>query len=118
MKISPKIHTLFLGLLVFFWPAVGFAQQTLGSGDPIKVDTGVRTTVDKLFGGIVNTLFVWAFAIATAIFLIGALFMVASGGEENVLTNAKRLMKGSLIGFAIVLGSWMILSTFLYFLLE
>ncbi len=108
------------------WPLAAFtalvpgfvAAFTLGNGDPIVVNTGVSTTADRLIGGLVNTLFVWAFAICVAVFLLGALFMVASGGEENVLSNGKKYVKRALIGLAIVLGSWMILSTFVYFLVE
>lgn len=83
---------------------------------PILIDTGVHTTVPFVIAGIVNVLLLWSGLVATALFLIGATMMVGSGGNESTLAAGKKIMKASLIGLSIVLGSWMILSTVIYLL--
>lgn len=78
---------------------------------PVTVNTGVNTTIPQILQGIVDLILRWSSLIATAIFLLGAILMVGSGGNDALLSAGKRLMKASLIGLAIVLASWMILST-------
>ena len=41
----------------------------------------------------------------------GAFMMVISGGHDTMLQNAKKAMKGSLIGFALITGSYGIYRT-------
>ena len=83
----------------------------------VQIGTGVQPrTVPQIIAGIVDILHGLAIAVATTTFLIGGIYVVASGGRENVVQNGKSIMKASLIGIAIILGSWMILSTFLAFL--
>jgi hypothetical protein len=82
----------------------------------VTVDTGVHTTVPRIIQGIINVLLMWSGLVATAIFLLGAIFMVGSGGADQTLSAGKRMMKASLIGFALILASWMILSTVVSFI--
>jgi drug/metabolite transporter (DMT)-like permease len=58
----------------------------------------------------------WSVLVATALFLLGCILMVGSGGDDATLSNGKKIMKASLIGLAIVLASWLILSTAVYFI--
>ena len=99
---------MFIGILLSVLPA--FASAAV-----VKVDTGVHTTVPQLIQGIINVLLMWSSLVATAIFLLGAIFMVGSGGSDQPLSAGKRMMKAAVIGYAIVLASWMILSTVVSF---
>lgn len=82
----------------------------------VIVDTGVHTTLPRIVAGIVNVLLMWSSGVAGALFLLGCILMVGSGGSDQMLSAGKRIMKGSLIGLAIVLASWMILSTVVAFI--
>lgn len=82
----------------------------------VMVDTGVNTTIPQIMNGLVNLSLRWSVMIATAIFVLGAALMVGSGGNDAYLSAGKKLMKASLIGLAIVLASWLILSTAVAFI--
>ncbi len=77
----------------------------------LRINTGVHTTIPQILGGILRILLAWSSLVATALFLGGALWMVASGGKDERVTVAKTVMKASLVGLAIIVGSWLILST-------
>lgn len=77
----------------------------------INVNTGITTTVSGVVRGIVNIILLLSGVIATGLFLLGAMIMVGSTGNDQYVTIGKRLMKASLIGFSIVLSSWMMVST-------
>lgn len=83
---------------------------------PLRLITGVTSTVPSIFAGIVNTLLLWSGSVTTALFLLGALLMVGSGGNDATLSNGKKIMQASLIGLAIILSSWLILSTAVAFI--
>lgn len=107
-----KLRTHFAGFsaIVFaFVPFVVFAA-------PISVDTGVSTTIPRIMDGILTILLQWSSMVATAIFLMGAILMVGSGGSDTYLSAGKKLMKASIIGYAIILSSWLILSTAVFFI--
>ena len=101
-----------IGLIPGMFPVIALAQAPRS----ITVATGIRmsfiTAVEKILifatGSIV--------AIATILFLVGAVYMVAGGMNATNLETAKKLMKGSLIGMAITLGAYTILRTAIYFL--
>lgn len=99
------IHTLLWSIL-FLAPAV--------SAEPLRVDTGVNSTIPTIVAGIVNVLLLWSGVVATALFLLGAIIMVGSGGSDTYLSAGKKIMKASIIGLAIILASWMILSTVVF----
>lgn len=52
--------------------------------------------------------------ICTGIFIVGAFFLTASRGKDDMVQKGKDLMTGALIGLAVVLGSYAILRTALY----
>lgn len=82
----------------------------------VCVDTGVYSTIQMIFSGLINIMIVWGPILAAVIFICGAFWMVASGGEETRLASGKKMMKGAAIGLAIVLASWLILNTIATFL--
>lgn len=107
MKIRTPLALLSLGLLLL--------PFTLEAA-PIIVDTGVSTTIPTIMDGLLSLMIRWSSLVATAIFLIGATLMVGSGGNDTYLSAGKKLMKASIIGYAIILASWLILSTAVYFI--
>ncbi len=86
------------------------------SAAPLIVDTGVDSNVPTILQGIVNVLLGWSGLAATGLFLLGSIIMVGSGGEEAFLSAGKKIMKAALIGFALILGSWLMLSTVIFFI--
>ncbi len=104
-------HVLLLGAVWLLSPMVALAVCL---PHQVCVDTGVTSTIPSIFAGIVNLLLLWSGLLATALFLIGCILMVGSGGSDAILSNGKKIMKASLIGLAIILSSWLILSTAVY----
>ncbi len=94
-------------VVVLLLPALAYA---------LDINTGVSSDVPTILRGIVNVLLRWAGFVATALFLLGAFIMVGSGGSEANLATGKKIMKASLIGLALILSSWMILSTVVSFI--
>jgi hypothetical protein len=82
----------------------------------LTISTGVTSSVPSVLNGIVDLLLMWSSLVATALFLLGSLLMVGSGGNDATLSNGKKIMKASLIGLAIILSSWLILSTAVSFI--
>jgi hypothetical protein len=82
----------------------------------ITINTGVHSNIPKIIQGIVNVLLMWSGLVATALFLVGAIIMVASGGTDKWLSAGKNLMKSALIGYAFLLSSWVMISTMVYFI--
>ena len=99
-----------LGALFLWSLPLAVSAQDYVPGAPIVVDTSVHTTVPQIGAGIVNLLLFWSTLVTTAVFLLGALLTVGSGGG-NLLDQGKKMMTASLIGYAIIVGSWLILST-------
>lgn len=69
-----------------------------------------------LFTQINDAFFAIAGMIALSIFLVGAFMMVISAGQDTLLQSGKRAMKGSLIGIALVTGSYGIYRTVVFWL--
>lgn len=95
-------------IILTLFPAVAAAQ--------VVIDTTVHTSIPQILNGLVNVMLFWAAPIATVLFLIGAFWLTASGGNENAKDKGKKIMQGAAIGLAIILGSWMIISTVVYYL--
>ena len=69
-----------------------------------------------VLGNIISALFVSAVFVCVAIFILGAGFMVFSAGNDTPLQKGKGMMTGSLIGLAIIVGSYAIFRTVVFFL--
>lgn len=63
---------------------------------------------------IVEFLVTTATVVFTVLFLVGAFYMVLYAGKEDKVKAGKDIMIRSLIGLAIVQGSYAIVRTFLY----
>ena len=108
-------------LMKFYYQiAAGFLLFLASAGtvaaDQVIIDTGVTSTIPSIFEGIVNLLLMWSGLVATALFLLGCILMVGSGGNDATLSSGKKIMKAALIGLAIILSSWLILSTVVSFI--
>lgn len=84
----------------------------------IVVDTGVRTPFLQVMGNIYTFMAVSAAGVCTLLFLLGAAQLTVSKGDQTKVDNGKKLMISALIGLAIILGSYGIIRTVLYFLYE
>lgn len=104
----PKVK-IALGMALWLLAPAAVAQV-------VVVSTGVSSSIPQIVQGIVNILLQWSSFVATALFLMGAILMVGSGGNDATLSAGKKIMKAALIGLAIVLSSWLILSTAVFFI--
>jgi hypothetical protein len=105
-------------LIITLSIAVPLAVSAACGPGQVCIATGVNSSVPSVLAGLVNVLFGWATLVAVALFMLGSILMVGSGGEEKFLSSGKAIMKASMIGFAIVLSSWLILSTVIYFIIS
>lgn len=84
----------------------------------IIVDTGVRTSFLQVMGNMYTFMAASAAGVCTLLFLLGAAQLTVSKGDQTKVDNGKKLMVSALIGLAIILGSYGIIRTILYFLYE
>jgi len=95
-------------LVLWSLNGIAFAQRQ------VSISTNVHSDVGTIVQGIITVLLGWSGVVATALFLLGCLLMVGSAGSEKFSSSGKTIMKASLIGLAIILASWLILSTVVY----
>lgn len=102
--------------LRFLIGTVALFLPRLASAMIVQINTGIHTTIPGVMEGIVNILLEWSGFTATGLFLIGAILMAGSGGNDQYLSAGKRLMEAAIIGFVIVLSAWMVVSTVITFI--
>jgi hypothetical protein len=88
-----------------------YAQETIN----ITPQGTIGDTVKNItVGGIVSTAITWILIIAAIIFffmlLIGGISWLTSGGDEQKVAGAKGQITNALIGLAIVLAGWAIVT--------
>ena len=91
-------------------PAAAFALEHR----TILMTTGIRVSFATAVQNVVGYLAVSSVAVCTVLFLVGATYLVGSAGQPGPVETGKKLMKGSIIGMAIVLLSYSILRTVLF----
>ncbi len=83
----------------------------------IAMTTGIRIPFAQAMENLIGFLAATIVTISVLFFLIGAVFLIAShGSNTDFLEKGKKTMRNSLIGLAIVLGSYAILRTVLFLL--
>lgn len=82
----------------------------------VCIDTGVHSTVPSILQGFISIQIRGAVLLTLGLFLLGAVIMVGSGGEEAYLSAGKKIMKAAIIGLVIILSSWLILETVISFI--
>lgn len=80
----------------------------------IVMSTGIRIPFAQALENLVTFLAASIVSITIVVFLIGATYVVGSRGKPDLADKGKKLMTNSLIGMAVVLGSYTIARTVLY----
>lgn len=91
-------------------PVVAMAQldstlvgiDAVEDGGLLLSNTDPRTTVARL----INTAMLFLGIIAVGIVLIGGFKWMTAGGNEDKVSEAKKLMSAGIIGMVIVLSAW------------
>lgn len=91
-------------------PASAAAQNTL----QINIDGNL--SLQQIMANIMIFMVKLIPVVAIAAFVVGALMMVLSRGKDDMIEKAKKLLISSVIGMAVVLGSYMIVRTVNWFL--
>ena len=84
----------------------------------VILKTGFGLTLNQIMANIISFLAVSIVGLALVLFLIGAFLLIFANltHNEDLLGKGKNAMKRSLIGMAIVLGSYAIVRTIVYLL--
>lgn len=72
----------------------------------------VNTTINLIYFGISFALFI----ITPILFAWGGIKFMISQGDPNGISEAKKILTGTLVGLLIVLGAWLIVNTIISFL--
>ncbi len=102
---------------LLFIPAQVLAQNQ-NQARVLYVGTGVRISLGQVFANIYLFMAVSAAGFFTLLFLLGAATLTVSRGDQTKVDNGKKMMISALVGLAIVMGSYGIMRTVLYFLYE
>lgn len=112
-KMKRNLNKIFLAIFVFLLPVVSFAQGIIT--DPNPPSQGNTTIVNPLskassLPDLIKTILEGALKIGMPVLVLaiiysGFLFVSAQGNSEK-LNTAKRSLMYTLIGAAILLGSW------------
>jgi len=86
-----------------------------GAGRTLTVNLGSKFDFWTLIGNILGFLANAALVIAPMFFLVGVLRYVIGAAKGDV-DDGKETMKGTLIGFMVIIGAYSILRTLYYFL--
>ena len=108
---SLKHFLRFWGFSLLLLPACVLGQQRT-----LPVGLGTQFNFDQISVRIVNFMAMSIGFIVSAVFIVGALFIVLGGANESNIEKGKKMMIDSLIGLAVTLGAYAILRTVFYFL--
>ncbi len=86
-------------------PALALQRRSL------IVDLGASLTFPQIAANATRTLVAAIVLLCITLFLLGAFVMVLSRGKEDQLQKGKDLMIWSLVGMAVVIGSYAIIRT-------
>jgi hypothetical protein len=113
--ISNLLSFFVLSLLIL--PSLAMSQQIITCGNPGQDPCGYAD-----FVGTINNIVNWVIASAGVIFTISAIWggflYMTSGVKPGNKEKAKNILWSTIIGFIIVLCSWLIVYTLLGFLVE
>ncbi len=92
-------------------PTVVLAQSYIlnagGVGDTIQSETGLGSnSPESVATTVINTVLSALAIIATVLIIISGLKWMTSNGNEDKVTNAKDMLKASIIGLGIVMAAW------------
>lgn len=105
-------HLLALAILAFLTiPAISLAQGNLTASD-LGLDIIASSTnlsnqnPLQTVGTLINTAMILLGIIAVGIVLLGGFKWMTAGGNDEKVTEAKKLMGSGLIGLVIILSAW------------
>jgi len=107
--IKKNLHKIILAIFTFIWPVLSFAQVK-GDAPVVRIENPLlhAQTINELIKTILEGVIkIGMPIIVLAIIYSGFLFVSAQGNSEK-LSEAKRALLYTLIGAAILLGSWAI----------
>lgn len=108
-----------MSLLLSLLVSPAFAQDGLRDETRFVIlTTGIRISFLQAIGNITSFIATSAAGVCTVLFLVGAAQLTLSRGDQTKVDNGKKLMISSLVGLGIVLSSYAIVTTLLYFLYE
>jgi hypothetical protein len=97
----------FAGAQVNIWAGTGDAKGTCNQlGYNCTLCDGITVT-----GNIITFLLQIGVVLAVGVILYGAIRLITSGGSEKQISEAKGIIKSSLIGLVLVMGAWLIVDT-------
>ena len=113
------LTSLFISTLLF--PLVSQAALVpCGKSTDIGADGKIKmcTLCDFIVGikGLIDYGFIIMVVVALAMLIIVGVVYTVSAGNEGMMTTAKDRLKNVLVGFAIILGAWLIINTTMWVL--
>jgi hypothetical protein len=110
-NIKHYFYKIFLAIFAFILPVVSFAQEHVppATDQPVTIVNPIHA---ETINGLIKTILIGVIkigipVITLAVVYCGFLFVSAQGNSEK-LSEAKRALVYTLIGAAILLGSWAI----------
>lgn len=114
MKIKNILPAMILGLVSIF-PEATFAAFSLQNTDPVALGLPANSIY-----GVLSTLLYWLIAIlgiiALIAFVVSGLMYLMAAGDDDMIDRAKNAMKWSIVGIAVALSGYIILSAIMYWL--
>lgn len=100
-----------LGLsLALFVPSIALAQDTnFGLDQLSNINLGTNSLQDTI-AIFINVILGFLGIVAFIIILLGGFKWMTSGGDEDKIGEAKKLMGAGVVGMAIVLAAWAVAS--------
>jgi len=113
MKKKFFITLLIISVFVTFFPAVSQAAKPLVPCGRSDQGNTMCTLCDFIIGikGLIDYGFIIMVVVALAMLIIAGVLYTISAGNEGMMTMAKGRLFNVLIGFAIILGAWLIINT-------
>ena len=113
-KISFFLFTLVAFLLFSAFPLISSAALVpCGRSDQAGTADEMCTLCHFIIGikGLIDYGFTIMVIVGLAMLVIAGVVYIVSAGNEGMMGTAKSLMKNALIGFALILGAWLIVNT-------
>ena len=84
----------------------------------VTMGTGIQINWIAAIGNLTRFVATTSVGLCTLLFIVGAGQLTMSRGDQTKVDNGKKLMISSLIGVSLVMGSYAIVRTVMYFLYE
>lgn len=102
---------LFVSIGLFVTPEVTSAQAG-GLVQCSGTDCNWCSLMDTI-NAVINWLIILLIALTTVLFVIAGLRLVTSAGDPSAMQSAKSMLTNTVIGFVIILSSWLVIDTLL-----